>query len=211
MKSNTVNSWQSQHQKAYDEVRKEILTAPVLMYYDKDKKHIIQTDASLKGVGVVLLQEDQPVIYASRSLLPAEERYSNIERELLGVVFGLERLHNLIFGGQVEVQTDHQPLVNIFNKHVCDVTPHLQRLLLRLRKYDVQLKYIKGSDKKIADVLSRVSPLPSRPQDIRPDDLIPLHTLTRGIPASESCMERTCKSTAADPALQQLAQYVHHG
>jgi len=47
----------------------------------------------------VLLQEGKPVIYVSRALTPAEERYSNIERELLGVVFVMERLHNYVFGG----------------------------------------------------------------------------------------------------------------
>ena len=104
-------------------------------------------------------------MYASRSLLPAEERYSNIERELLGVVFGLERMHNMIFGGPVEVQTDQQPLVNIFNKQICDVSPRLQRLFLRAQKYEVRVTYIKGTNNSVADALSRVSPLPPKPTD----------------------------------------------
>ena len=58
----------------------------------------------MKGLGAVLLQGGKPVIYVSRTLTPAEERYSNIERELLGVVFAMERLHSYVFGEPVRVQ-----------------------------------------------------------------------------------------------------------
>ena len=64
----------------------------------------------MKGLGAVLLQEGKPVIYVSGTLTPAEERYANIEKELLGVVFAMERLHNYVFGEPVRVQTDHKPL-----------------------------------------------------------------------------------------------------
>ena len=188
-----------------------IAKASTLAFYDQGKHHVIQTDASLKGLGAVLLQEGQPVIYVSRSLLPAEERYSNIERELLAVVFGLERLHNYVFGGQIELHTDHQPLVTILGKQVCDASPRLQRLLLRAHKYDVHAKYIKGSANPIADALSRVSPMPPKSDDVRPDQLIPLHHLTEAIPANETCIEAVRRASAADATLQQLAQYVHHG
>ena len=56
----------------------------------------------MKGLGAVLLQEGRPVIYVSRTLTPAEERYSNIERELLGLVFGMERLPITFMANQHE-------------------------------------------------------------------------------------------------------------
>ncbi len=208
IKAKTIFDWQSQHQEAFKAVKKELSSTPVLAFYDKTKRHIIQIDASLRGLGVVLLQEGQPVVYASRSLLPAEERYSNIERELLGVVFGLERFHNLICGGPIEIQTDHLPLVNIVSKQVCDVSPRLQRLLLRLHKYEVKMKYVKGLENVVADALSRVTPLPPKSGDVQPDDLIPLHTLTTGVPASESCLDRVREATAQDPVLQQVAPWL---
>ena len=122
LKSQTIFKWETHHQKVFEAVKQEITTTPVLAFYDKTKHHVIQTDASFKGLGLVLMQDGRPVLYASHCLLPAEERYSNIERELLGVVFGMERLHNLVLGGPVEVQTDHQPLVTNCNKQVCDVS-----------------------------------------------------------------------------------------
>ena len=63
------------------------MTLPVLAYFDKTKKHTIQCDAS---TGAVLLQESKPVMYVSRALTETEQRYSNIERELLAIVFALE-------------------------------------------------------------------------------------------------------------------------
>jgi transposase InsO family protein len=211
VKQNTVYQWESQQQTAFDTIKDDLSKTPTLKFFNPSSNHIIQTDASLKGLGAVLLQDGQPVMYASCSLLPAEERYSNIERELLGVVFGLERMHNLIFGAKIEVQTDQQPLVSIFTKQISDVSPRLQRLLLRAHKYDVIVKYIKGSENKIADALSRVSPLSPRPADVRPEDVIPLHTLTSAMPVNQSCLEAVRTETQKDPALQQVALYVHHG
>ena len=82
----------STHQDAFDAIKEELTKTPVLAYFNPKSEHVIQTDASLKGLGAVLLQEGRPVIYVSRTLTPAEEHYSNIERELLGLVFAMERL-----------------------------------------------------------------------------------------------------------------------
>ena len=80
-----------------------------MTYFDKDKDHIIQTDSSKTGLGAVLLQEGQPTVYASSVLMDTECRYSNIKRELLGVVFGLKRLHHYTFGklSQLKLTTNH--------------------------------------------------------------------------------------------------------
>ena len=97
-KSDTVWAWESEQQAAFKKTKTALTTLPVLTYFDKDKDHIIQTDASKTGLGAVLLQEGLPVVYASRTLTDTEHRYSNIERELLSVVFGLEKLHHYTFG-----------------------------------------------------------------------------------------------------------------
>ena len=70
-----------------------------------------------------------------------ECRYSNIERELLGVVFGLKRLHHYTFGKSITVETDHQPLTSIWKKTIATSSPRLQRLLLRLAQYDVHIDF----------------------------------------------------------------------
>ena len=117
------------------------------------------------GLGAVLLQEGQPVVYASRTLTDTECRYSNIERKLLGVVFGLERLHHYHFGKPITVETDHQPLTSIWKKTIAKSSPRLQRLLLKLAQYDVHIEYLRGKENVIADALSRVTSIKSEQAD----------------------------------------------
>ena len=78
-KCDTVWAWESEQQTAFEKIKTILTTHPVLTYFDKDKNHIIQIDASKTGLRVVLLQEGQPTVYASRALTDTEHRYSNIE------------------------------------------------------------------------------------------------------------------------------------
>ena len=94
-------------------------------------------DASKKGLGAVLLQESKPVMYVSRALTETEQRYSNIERELLAIVFALKKLNHYTFSRTITVQSDHQPLQSIWKKSIVSASPRLQRLLLRLAHYDI--------------------------------------------------------------------------
>ena len=166
-----------------------------MTYFDKDKDHIIQTDASKTGLGEVLLQEGQPIVYASRTLTETEKRYSNIERELLGVVFGLERLHHYTFGCRITVETDHQPLTTIWKKTIANSSPRLQRLLLRLAQYNVHIEYLRGKENVIADALSHVGQLAPESQDyvtsLNNVEKIPVLQLTQIAPASTVRLERT--------------------
>ena len=73
-------AWESEQQSAFESI-KQVTSLPVLAYFNKTKKHMIQCDASKKGLGAVLLQESQPVMYVSRALTETEQRYSNTERE----------------------------------------------------------------------------------------------------------------------------------
>ena len=94
------------------------MTLPVLAYFDKTKKDTIQCDASKKGLGALLLQDSKPVMYMSGALTETEQRYSNIERELLAIVFALERLNHYTFSRTITVKSDHQPLQSIWRKSI---------------------------------------------------------------------------------------------
>ena len=127
-KCDTVWAWESEQQAAFEKIKTILTTLLVLTYFDKDKDCIIQTDASKTGLKAVLLQEGQPVVYASRALTHTEHRYSNREhreRELLGVVFGLKRLHHYTFGKSITVETDHQLLTSIWKKTIAAPSPRL--------------------------------------------------------------------------------------
>ena len=86
-----------------------------------------------------------------------ESRYSYIEREMVGNVFELERFHQYAYGRHVEVHTDHKPHESIHTKHRFAAPPRLARMLLRIQQYDVSIKYVPGSDVKLADALSKVN------------------------------------------------------
>ena len=75
--------------------------------------------------------------YMSKALTKTEQRHLNIERELLAIVFALERLNHYTFGRTITVQSDHQPLQSIWKKSIVSASPRLQRLLLRLAHYDL--------------------------------------------------------------------------
>ena len=126
-------------------------------YFDKNKPCEIQCDASLKGC--CLIQDGKPVYFASKSLTETESRYSNIEREMLGVVFALTRLRKYTFGRHVTIITDHKPLESLNNKNLNMCPPRLQRMLLRIQEYDFNIKYRPGTKIPIPDCLSRLIPL----------------------------------------------------
>ena len=90
--------------------------APLLRYYDVRLPVTFSVDASKSGLGAVLLQENNPVAYASRALTEMEQRYAQIEKEMLTIVFRAERFHQYVYGKEVEVQSDHKPLEVIMKK-----------------------------------------------------------------------------------------------
>ena len=93
---------------------------------------------------------------ASRALTDTQSRYSNIERECLAVVFGLEKFEYYIYGRKVTVETDHSPLEQIFKKNIAEALARLQRLLLRCMKFDITVRCKAGKKIPVADALSRV-------------------------------------------------------
>lgn len=211
MKKEVPFVWQPEHQKAFQELKQVITEAPVLAYYDDIKDNLIQSDASLKGLGCVLLQDGKPICYASRSLSDAETRYSNIERELLAACWSLEKLNHYIYGKKVILETDHKPLESIWKKSITSASPRLQRLLLRMAKYDVDIRYIPGKTNVVADALSRVSYMePPATQDIEPPE-IQVDMITGTLPATPARLDEIREETSKDGTLSHLKDLVYQG
>ena len=76
----------------------------------------IECDASQKGLGAALLQEDKPIAYVSRALTDCEEKYAQIEKEALAISFACLKFRDYVYGNRVFVKTDHKPLEIIFKK-----------------------------------------------------------------------------------------------
>ena len=101
------------------------------------------------------MQDGRPVTYASRSLTPTEVQYAQIKKELLAIVFGMEKFETYLYGRKVLVESDHKPLEAIFKKNLLNAPKRLQQMLLRLQCYEFEVSYKKGTSLLMADPLSR--------------------------------------------------------
>ena len=102
-------TWNSVHDKAFEEIKRLQTQAPVLAYFDSTKELSIQCDTSGQGLGAALVQEGRPLAYASRALGDTETRYATIEKEMLAIVFSLEKWHQYTYGRHVTIHSDHKP------------------------------------------------------------------------------------------------------
>jgi hypothetical protein len=102
-----------------------------------------------------LKQGDKVICYASRCLSDIEKEYGQIEKEFLAIYFGCKKFHNYVYGRRVIVKSDHKPLESIMLKDLSKIgSRRLQRLSLKLYKYDLILDYKPGNKIPIADYLS---------------------------------------------------------
>ena len=152
-------------------------------------------------------------MYVSRALTETEQRYSNIERELLAIVFALERLNHYAFGRNITVQSNHQPPQSIWKKSIVSASPRLQRLLLRLAHNDLNIEFLRGKENVIADALSRVCPLQSDNCKTKDSniDVIPGHHITQTAPVSKIRLQELRLATQSDLTLSGLTKTIHEG
>ena len=144
--------WSKVHEDAFNKLKEMISQPPVLQYYDLDEQVVLETDAGDYGLGAVLLQNGRPVAFASHMLTQAERRYLQIEKEFLAVVFGCTRFDHYLHGrAKIKVLTDHKPLETILAKSINTAPKSLQRMMLRLRKYHLEVSYQKGNRMYISD------------------------------------------------------------
>ncbi|SCV65341.1 Integrase core domain protein [Anaplasma phagocytophilum] len=129
--------------------------------YDPSYSTTVSADASSYGLGAVLLQ-DQPtgerraVAYASRSLTSTEQRYSQTEKEALAATWAVERFDQFVRGIKFDIESDHRPLLTLLGTAELDlIPPRIQRLRMRLMRYQYRMLYVPGKLLATADTLSR--------------------------------------------------------
>ena len=181
VKTNTDFIWLKIHTAAFERIKNVISNDFLLQFSDVSHPLLIQCDASKKGLGHILFQPTdrnvtnqdisdfskkemeeflkhlRPVAYSSKSLSDAETWYWNTERELLGIVFGIEHFKNFTFGRKTHIVIDNKELLPLFQKPFTNTILHLSRLLFCVSEYDVQLHYQPGSRMELSDALTRWS------------------------------------------------------
>ena len=144
--------WGEPQVRAFAVLKKAVIFKPILLLPDVDKEFVLRTDAS----DIWLQNRDGhifPVAYTSRKLLDREKRYSVMERECLGIVFGINRFALCRYGKQFTLQTDHRSLE--FLKVPNFDNPRIMRWVLVLQSFVFRGEHIKGKNNVGADFLSR--------------------------------------------------------
>ena len=201
--------WTHDQDEAFNRLKQLVTEAPVLKYFEPAKELILQSDASDTELGAILTQNGQPIAFASRALSDAETRYAQIERELLAVVFGLEKFHQYTYTRPLTVQSDHKPLEVITKKPMHKAPKRLQRLLLKLLVYDVNLVYRCGKQMELADTLSRAylpnldpSPLQTEVEAIN---------MAQDLPVATARQEDIRNHTEQDETLHEVTKAILSG
>ena len=196
---------------AFSRTKEEISKNVTLPYFNPKISTTLQTDASKKGLGAVILQDARPVIFASWALTGAEKNYQNLERECLAMIWGMEKFHYFLYGKKFTLETGQKPLVSIYKKHMVEISPRIQRLIVRSFPYQpFDIQYRRGKKIPLADVLSRVTPTPVEEDGIQLP-IVAVNLIMSNIPVSSSEIDLICGESAKDPTHSLLRHYIHMG
>lgn len=209
LKSKTAWVWTNNEQRSFEKLKELLSSTPVLRHFNPDKSTVLSVDASQFGLGALMLQEDHPIEYASVSLTPTQQRYNQIEKELLAIVFGFERFHYYLFAQRnIVVETDHRPLLGLLKKPLDDLSPRLQRLVLRLLRYKFELRYVPGKKLIAADALSRDPTGETIDTKYLNEDILHVHSV---LITTKEKAKRLTDATNEDEILHKIKYYVFNG
>lgn len=171
-------AWSSECQSSFEELRCRLTTAPVLAYADFSLPFILEVDASHRGLGAVLSQEQQgkvrPIAYGSRGLRPTERNtsnYSSMKLEFLALKWAMtEKFREYLLGHKCVVYTDNNPLSYLTSAKLGAME---QRWAAQLAVFDFEVKYRSGKINRNADALSRQDSSVTEVQDLLPGLVVP--------------------------------------
>ncbi|XP_029348460.1 uncharacterized protein K02A2.6-like [Acyrthosiphon pisum] len=155
--------WSDKCQEVFENSKSLLLQNQVLEIYDQKKPIVVCADGSPYGVGAILSQVvdevEKPVLFASSSLSPAEQKYSQLHREALATVFALKKIHKYIYGNKFTLCSDAQALREIFSPQKGTsvvAASRLQRWAVLLSMYEYEFQYRPSKQMVHVDALSRL-------------------------------------------------------
>jgi hypothetical protein len=157
--ADVARDWNEEHEEAVRLLKEAMLSTPILCHDDGVSQLELQTDASGKGLGAVLLLHKEglkrPVAYASRKLTEAEEKYHVNELEFLALIWALERFRTYVYGRNCIVKTDSSVVKWVAERAQATQNKRMLRWLVELRGFDISVEHMKGTSNIVADTLSR--------------------------------------------------------
>ncbi|GJU66667.1 reverse transcriptase domain-containing protein [Tanacetum coccineum] len=145
--------WGDKQEAAFQLLKQKLCSAPILALPEGSEDFIAYCDASIKGLGAVLMQREKVIAYASRQLKIHEKNYTTHDLELGAVVFALKIWRHYLYGTKCTVFTDHKSLQHILDQK--ELNMRQRRWLELLSDYDCEIRYHPGKANVVADALSR--------------------------------------------------------
>jgi hypothetical protein len=146
--------WTEECDKAFEELKSRLISAPILKTPDESGGMVIHSDASGQGLGCVLMQYGHVITYASRQLKTHEKNYATHDLELAAVVYALKIWRHYLLGDQVMIFTDHKSLKYIFTQR--ELNMRQRRWLELMADYDIDLRYHPGKVNVVPNALRRM-------------------------------------------------------
>jgi hypothetical protein len=145
LKKNIKWEWKDEQNTAFEDMKKQLTTAPVLAFPDLTIPFILTTDASYQGLGAMLSQigkdnEERAISYSSSTLKPTQENYSVTQLEALAVIWAIEKYKHYLWGKKFTIRTDHSALTSIFRKKTL-LIGRLARWAIALQEYDYIIEH----------------------------------------------------------------------
>ena len=208
--------WSNDQRSAFKLSKDLLLHSPALVHFDPQLPISVVADSSSYGLGAVLSHivdgQERPVCFASRTLLPAERNYPQVEREALAIVFALRHFHNYLWGiPKFRVVTDHKPLLGLFtsNKPISPLASgRIQRWALMLQSYSFDLVHRSGVILGTADALSRLPLAGTNESAPVPGEWTNLVNFLDSSPVTAHTIR---EHTRTDPQLSKVLRYCELG
>ncbi|XP_060130523.1 uncharacterized protein K02A2.6-like [Zootoca vivipara] len=212
----TVWRWGREQQKAFDSLREMLSSRSVLAHYDESKPLVLACDASQYGLGAVLSHREpdgseKPISFYSRTLSPTERNYAQIDKEALAIVSGIKKFYDYLYGRHFSIETDHKPLLGLFNPNKQTpqiLSPRMLRWSIFLNGFQYTLTHVPGKQLCHADALSRL-PLPGGSnEDPAPAEHIMMLETLPGAPVTATDI---AEKTRKDAVLSRVLTWVGRG
>ncbi|GJX62768.1 putative reverse transcriptase domain-containing protein [Tanacetum coccineum] len=145
--------WGEEQELAFQLLKQKLCETPILALPEGNDDYVVYCDASLQGLGVVLMKREKVIAYASRQLKPHKENYTTHDLELGAVIFALKIWRHYLYGTKCIVFTDHKSLQHILRQK--ELNMRQRRWLELLADYDCEICYHPGKANVVADALSR--------------------------------------------------------
>ncbi|GJR81296.1 putative reverse transcriptase domain-containing protein [Tanacetum coccineum] len=145
--------WGEEQEEAFQLLKQKLCATPILALPEGSDDFVVYCDASIRGLGTVLMQRMKVIAYASRQLKIHEKNYTTHDLELGAVVFALKIWRHYLYGTKCIVFTDHKSLQHILNQK--ELNMRQRQWIELLSDYDCEIRYHPGKANVVADALSR--------------------------------------------------------